>query len=404
MRMSASEYLFWLLALSTAYVYVLYPLLMLVRVHLRGSRRNDAASAPASVSIVLAARDEEATIGRRLGELTELILGSGLAGEVILVSDGSTDRTADVARTFEPAGVRVIELPVNVGKASAISAGCAVAHHEIIAFADVRQTWAPDALTALLRPFADPSVGAVSGDLVIESSPGVMAGVGLYWRYEKWLRRLESECHSGVGVTGAISAVRRELFRPIPQGTILDDVYWPLRVAMQGYRVVHEESAVAYDRLPERQRDEFRRKVRTLSGNFQLAVRLPGALVPWRNPVWFEFISHKLMRLLVPWALIGILVLSAVLAGAAYRWTLISQAAFYALAALGLWTPAASRLPLISGAGSFVLLNAAAWVAFWVWVTGRAERAWVKVPYNAPVAGLARPRQTSVASGAIARS
>jgi hypothetical protein len=112
---------------------------------------------------------------------------------------------------------------------------------------------------------------------------------------------------------GDYGAVRRELFAPIPAGTLLDDVYWPLRVAMTGARVIHDERAVAYDRLPERTADEFRRKVRTLAGNFQLAARLPAAFLPWRNPVWVQWWSHKLMRLIVPWALIGLFVTNAVL-------------------------------------------------------------------------------------------
>src|SRR5205085_1989176 len=144
---------------------------------------------------------------------------------------------------------------------------------------------------------------AVSGDLVVIAGPGAVAGVELYWKLEKWLRRQESRVGAQVGVTGAICAVRRELFTPVPPGTILDDVYWPLGVVMRGYRVVHDSRALAYDRLPERVRDEFRRKVRTLAGNFQLAARLPAALLPWRNPIWGQFLSHKLARLVVPWAL-----------------------------------------------------------------------------------------------------
>src|SRR5207249_10681512 len=128
----------------------------------------------------------------------------------------------------------------------------------------------------------------------------------------------ESQVHSSVGVTGAICAVRRRLFPGVPQGTILDDVYWPMHVAMQGYRVIHDQRARAFDRLPERARDEFRRKVRTLAGNFQLAVRLPQTLLPWRNPVWWQFVSHKLLRLVVPWALLAMLVISSVLPGWLY--------------------------------------------------------------------------------------
>jgi cellulose synthase/poly-beta-1,6-N-acetylglucosamine synthase-like glycosyltransferase len=145
--------------------------------------------------------------------------------------------------------VRVVKLPENVGKAAALSAGVAEARNDVVVVADARQTWAPDALARLLENFDDPEVGAVSGELHVESSPGVMAGVGLYWRFEKWMRRREGLVHSTVGVTGAIAAVRRGLFRPIPAGTILDDVYWPLVVAMQGYRVVFDGRARAFDRL-----------------------------------------------------------------------------------------------------------------------------------------------------------
>src|SRR5262249_17231959 len=158
------------------------------------------------------------------------------------------------------------------------------------------------------------------------------------WDFEKWLRRQESLVGCQVGVTGAISACRRELFRPIPPGTLLDDVYWPLNVALQGHRVVHDRRAVAYDRLPDTAMDGFGRQVRTRSGNFQLAARLPRALVPWRNPVWAQWLSHKLARLVVPWALLLLLVATALLDGPFYRGLLIAQGAVYGLGLAGLLT------------------------------------------------------------------
>src|SRR5262249_42480436 len=146
----------------------------------------------------------------------------------------------------------------------------------------------------------------------------------------------ESQIGSQVGVTGAISAVRRELFRAIPQGTLLDDVYWPLQVALAGYRVVHDSRAIARDRLPERPRDELRRKVRTLAGNFQLMTRLPAALLPWRNPVWWQLVSHKLLRLAVPWALLLTLVMGARLEGWFYRAVVSAEVFGLALGVAGL--------------------------------------------------------------------
>jgi cellulose synthase/poly-beta-1,6-N-acetylglucosamine synthase-like glycosyltransferase len=216
-----------------------------------------------------------------------------------------------------------------------------------------------------------------------------MAGVGIYWRFEKWLRRTESCLHSSVGLTGAICSVRRDLFRPIPTGTILDDVYWPLRVVMQGYRVVHDDRAMAYDCLPARTRDEFRRKVRTLSGNFQLVVRLPSLLLPWRDPIWWQFVSHKLARLLVPWALLGALTLAASLGGTLYLSLFFIQVACYLIGLAGV-IGLGKRSRAVSAASSFLVLNAAAWMAFWVWITGRSARSWGKVAYKGPVA---RPRE-----------
>jgi poly-beta-1,6-N-acetyl-D-glucosamine synthase len=254
-------------------------------------------------------------------------------------------------------------------------------------FADARQTWAPDALQLLLDNFADPAVGAVSGDLVLQTN-GALEGLGLYWELEKWLRRKESQVGSMVGVSGAIAAVRRELFRPIPPGTILDDVYWPMQVALQHRRVVHDARAHAYDRLPSRTRDEFHRKVRTLSGNLQLIALLPVLLLPWRNPLWLQFLSHKLLRLVVPWALLVLLPVSWLLPDALYQCAFWMQISGYALALVGLagarWYPA-------SAAAAFVVLNSASWAAWWVWVSGRAGTSWKKVPYDLGTGTTCRP-------------
>ena len=179
-------------------------------------------------------------------------------------------------------------------------------------------------------------------------------------------------------------AVRRELFHPIPPGTILDDVYWPMWVVMRGFRVVHDESALAYDRLPARAQDEFRRKVRTLCGNYQLVARLPSLLLPWRNPICWQFVSHKLLRLLLPWALLTLLVTSALLNEPVYRLAFGAQCLCYLLALAGSWNPIGRRSRLAAAAASFVVLNAAAAMALWVWVRGRASRSWSKVTYEAP--------------------
>ncbi|MBX9677909.1 MAG: glycosyltransferase [Gemmataceae bacterium] len=368
-----------------AYVYVGYPLWLAFRAKL-GTRPVRRGPHQTSISIVLAGKNEERNLERRLDEFRDHIRRLGVPGEVIFVSDGSTDRSAEVAKAFEAAGlVRVIDLAESVGKSAAVTVGCHEAKHDILIFADCRQTWADDAIERLIENFADPDVGAVSGDLALESAPGVMAGVGLYWKLEKWLRKKESAIGSQVGVTGSIAACRRELFTPIPQGTLLDDIYWPMHVAMQGKRVVHDERARAFDRLPENPRDEFRRKVRTLAGNFQLAARIPASLLPWRNPVWMAWMSRKLGRLFVPWAMLGMLGASIALQNPAGYGLIGAQVLGYALGLLGLVPAIGQRMKLLGAGASFLVLNAAAFLGFWVWILGRADRAWTQVRYQRPV-------------------
>jgi cellulose synthase/poly-beta-1,6-N-acetylglucosamine synthase-like glycosyltransferase len=389
--MDIAEIIFWSCAALVLYTFAGYPLLLGVLAWLF-PRRHRTAPFAGRVSVVVAAHNEENAIARRLEELTGQLRAAGVDGDVIVVSDGSTDGTVLIARGFTKDRVQVVDLPERVGKAAALNLAVAQAGGDVLVFADTRQVWAPDALRLLLENFADPQVGAVSGELMVQGAAGVLEGVSLYWRFEKWLRRCESAVHSTVGVTGAICAVRRELFHPIPAGTLLDDVYWPLRVALQNRRVVFDNRAQAFDRLPDRTRDEFRRKVRTLSGNFQLLGLLPQALLPVRSQVWLEFLSHKVLRLAAPWALLGLLASSLILQGPPYEVARGVQGFGYALALLGLLTPLGKRLRLVGAAASFLVLNAAAWLAFWVWVSGRAGRSWGKVNYRGAVPPTPAPQ------------
>jgi biofilm PGA synthesis N-glycosyltransferase PgaC len=380
--MIALEMFFWLCVALVGYTYLFYPIILVIANSLV-RRERVIGPVQASVSILVPVHNEDQHLQRRLDELTWMLQTSGLTGEITVISDASTDHTVEIARQYADRGVRVIEMPTKQGKAAALNAGAATATGELLIFADARQRWADDALMRLTENFADPAVGAVSGDLVLETSPGVLAGVGMYWRFEKWLRKQESRLGSQVGVTGAISAVRRTLFRPIPPGTLLDDVYWPMLVVLQGSRVVHDERAKAFDRLPEDARDEFRRKVRTLAGNLQLLTLLPTtALFPWSNRVWWQWLSHKLLRLVVPWALLGMAVSCVFLADEAYQIFLLVQATGYALGVLGLIPSVGRNLKPLGAAASFLVLNTAAWLAFWVWISGRAGKSWHKAQYQ----------------------
>jgi cellulose synthase/poly-beta-1,6-N-acetylglucosamine synthase-like glycosyltransferase len=394
--MSPAEVVFWAAAAFVLYPYLIYPLALAVVARLFGRPIRRRPAFRPSVSFVLCVHNEAARIEKRLLELIGVLDATGIRGEIIVVSDGSTDHTAALVRLHSERYVRLVELAQKGGKSAALSEGAAGATGEILVLADARQTWAPDALELMLENFADEQVGAVSGDLIVVSGPGAVEGVGLYWKFEKWLRRKASLLGSQVGVTGAICAVRRELFVPVPPGTMLDDVYWPLCVAMKGKRVVHDCRAFAYDRLPDRAGDEFRRKVRTLAGNFQLLTRLPAALLPWRNPTWPVLLSQKLARLAAPWALLALFAASFFAEGPVYVAALLAQVVCYGLALAGLMLRGGGRLT--STPASFVVLNAAAWVAFWVWILGRADRSWVKVRYDDRDVSAPPPRRESAAA------
>jgi len=380
--MDAIIIVFWVCLLLVVYTYLVYPFGIWLLAKLRPRPVEAAGPLPATVSFLMAARNEGPRIVERVEELKGQLDAAGVQGEVILVLDGPDCPDGQFAALTADPRVQVVRLPEHWGKAAAISEGARWAKYEILALADVRQRWHEDALRRLLENFRDPRIGAVSGDLVLESPPGVVQGVGLYWKYEKWLRRNEARFDSVVLVTGAICAVRRELFDGVPAAAVADDLHWPLRVIMRGYRVVHDPRALAFDRLPAGARDEFRRKVRTLCGNFQLFTLLPACLVPSRNRVWWQLVSHKLLRLAVPWALLAALVASALADGVLYQSLCLGQAAGYGLVLGAMATGTAGRWRASSAAASFVLLNLAAWLAFWVWLSGNAGRSWGAVHYT----------------------
>ncbi len=372
--------IFWVATALVVYTFLAYPLLIALVAKFKRQSIVSPVPFPSSFSLVLSVRNEQAHIKRRLEELDIILKNSPLPAELIVICDGSTDDTPSIARTFSRPTVQVVELQTNQGKAVALNHAAALAKNEILIFADARQTWQLDAAHQLLSCFQDERVGAVSGQLVLKTADGNLAGVGMYWKFEKWLRGQEAHVHSQIGVTGAICAVRRELFPLLPPGILLDDVYWPMQVVMRGRRVVYQPQAVAYDQLPDRSSDEMRRKIRTLVGNFQLLTISPALLSPWKNSVWWQFVSHKVMRLVAPWALLVMLVSSAVMETGYYRTIFAFLAGGMLMGILGMLTPLGRKNRLFSTAGSFLLLQFAAWLAFWYWIFGRSEGIWTSLP------------------------
>ncbi len=365
--------LFWMSLALVTYTYVGYALLLTL---LARFRRLPVVATPiqARVSVILAAHNEEANLSAKLASLFSLEYPADRL-EFVIASDGSTDRTNAILAEHSERIVSVL-LPVAGGKANALNHAVQAATGDILVFMDARQTVDRDAVRQLVSCFADPQVGAVSGELHLETADGRPSSeaLGIYWKIEKLVRKLESSTGSVVGATGALFAMRRELYVPLPAGTLLDDVLTPMQVVRAGKRVLFLEAAIARDRLFSAPGKEFGRKVRTLTGNYQL-LQLAPWLLSFRNPLLFRLISHKLLRLAVPLFLVLLLVCSAGSPGLFYRVAFALQLLMYALALLGAIGPGFRRWRAVSIAYTFVMLNVAAALAFYNFLRGRAQ--WV---------------------------
>ena len=403
--MTTLEILFWVLALALMYVYVGYPCLIWAWAALspRPSRRSHIEP---RVSVLIVVHNEAGRIARRLENVLSLDYPRDRF-EVLVGSDGCTDATAEIARAYEPAGVTVVAFERRRGKSAVLNDLAVKARGDILVLADARQRFEGGVVRALVAPFADPAVGAVSGELILTHDQGrdaVGRGVSLYWRYEKFIRRQESRVDSTVGATGAVYAIRRDLFEPIPDDTLLDDVLLPLRATRRGYRVLFEPMARAYDRAPSSTAEEFARKVRTLAGNFQLLARERWVLSPIENRLWLQTVSHKGLRLLLPLLHLGLFVVNASLAGPFFDALFVAQLAFYG-AALGGYARrnvAGRRSPLLSVPYTICVLNAATFAGLLRFVTGRQRATWEHATRpgagpegpEADVNGAARPSRS----------
>ena len=408
----------WLSVGLLGYVYVGYPIAALARARLRPrpvaraiERRHHPATIPfpdrrsalePSVSIVVVAYNEAASIEARLENLLALDYPPGRM-EILVGSDGSTDNTVELARRYQPYGVRVHAFDGRSGKPARLNALVPDASGEIVLFADARQRFEAATLRAIVANFTDPAVGAVSGELMLETDPataGAGHGAALYWRYEKIIRWAESRADSTVGATGAIYAIRRSLFVPIPDDTLLDDVLIPLRIVQQGYRVIFEPAARAYDRTSATAAQEFGRKARTIAGTFQLFSRERWLFNPWRNRLWFATMSHKGIRLLLPVLHASALAANIVAAPVwPYHWLLGAHAAFYGAAAAGaIQQRGTRRIKLFTLPYTLCLLCWADIVGFYRFLTNRQPVTWERLPASVAAASETRSARGRVAA------
>lgn len=390
------SFILWFSLFGIIYAYAGYPALIALLARLRPGR---VGKGPVELgySVLIAAHNEAA---RLPGKVRSLLAarGSRRLVEVLIGSDGSTDDPAKALAGLGDDRVRVVAFSDQRGKPSVLNDLMQQARGEVIVMMDARQEVDPGVFEALLPNFADPGVGVVSGELVFRSASNSTAtaqGMDAYWRYEKFLRRQEAGFRSVPGATGAIYAFRRHLYRPIPASTLLDDVAIPLQIVRQGFRCIFESGAVVYDEPSRQLGQESARKRRTLAGNAQLVALFPWLLNPFQNPIWFEFISHKLVRLAVPFLAVAAFVANLVLARESfYAWVLAGQMAFYGLALAG------GVLARVLGRGGvwalpymFVSLNAVTLLALGDFAFGRTRVQWSRKSSVETPRGAQRPPQ-----------
>lgn len=379
------SYIFWLSIATLLYTYIGYPFYIFVMAKFNKMVVEKDFEFRPFVSVIISAYNEGGFIAGKIANLLRSKYPKGKL-EILVGSDGSTDTTDSILQRLSNDKVRIFIFRKRRGKASVLNDIVQRAKGEILVFCDVRQLFNEDAIRHLVANFADDRVGCVSGELVFDRGSydnGVSEGVGIYWVYEKLIRRCESAIHSMVGATGAIYAIRKRLYSLPPDDTILDDVYIPLAIARKGYRCIWDGEAAAYDKPSSTPREEYRRKVRTLAGNYQIFKMFKELLIPFKSFVTMPLLSHKLLRVLAPFFMVSLFVSNVFIAKSSFYLSfLVGQTLFYILAIMGSATYKKSSKRLLVKVAStiymFCLMNFTAIVGLYRFVLGRQKIAWEK--------------------------
>jgi cellulose synthase/poly-beta-1,6-N-acetylglucosamine synthase-like glycosyltransferase len=376
-----AEILFWIAIGCVAFAYVGYSLsIILIGLFVR--RKLKRADIEPTITFLITAYNEEKNLAAKI-EGTLALDYPPEKLEIIVASDGSTDRTDEIAHSFAARGVRLVRVEGRVGKTETQNQAVRQARHDIIIFSDATTQYEKQALRKIVRNFADPEVGAVSGRYEYFNPTGAAIGVGsvLFWKYENFIKRTQTRIHTITGCCGCIYSVRRAAYQPLP-AEIISDLCEPLAVLSQGYRIVFEPDAIAFEETTEKTSEEFNMRVR-------VAVRgMRGLLFMKKlfNPFKFGFVSyqlfgHKVMRWMVPvFALIAFAANTFLLDGTFYQVTFALQSAFYLLAALGyLGTRWNFRLLPMSVPLFVVTVNLAMLTAMWRVMKGVRAVTWETV-------------------------
>jgi cellulose synthase/poly-beta-1,6-N-acetylglucosamine synthase-like glycosyltransferase len=376
----AFEIAFALSAGGVVYAYALYPLCLRACSYLFGQTFHACVTQTdevPGVSLLIAAHNEEEEIESRLRNALATDYPADRL-QIVLASDGSSDRTLSIGRRFE--SVTCFHYPIRRGKAAVLNESIGRVASEIVILSDANTHFAPDALRKLVQWFGDPNVIAVCGRLeLVDPATGRNAD-GLYWKYETFLKVHEARLQALLGGNGAIYAIRRRAYVQIPSDTVVDDFVIPLLAQLKfGGALRYDESAVAYEETPAAIGSEFKRRSRIGAGGFQSIGLLWPLLNPRRGWIAYAFFSHKILRWLCPFFLLAALLLNMVLAtqSSMWRWVLVGQLAFYFASLAMAFIPARVKvLKPLRLTTMFTAMNASLLIGFVRWVRGTQSAAW----------------------------
>lgn len=347
------------------YGYLGFPAIMWLVARRRARPTHADSAFRPSVSLIIAACNEEKAIREKLRNSLDLIYPRECL-EILVAADGSSDATAAIVSEFAPEGVQLLHQPERRGKSAAIARAVAACSGEIVLFSDANTDYSPDAILKLVRHFADPRVGGVSGRKIVLSDRDRVATEGetAYWSYESSLKEWESAAGSIVTADGEIFAMRRCLFGSLPPSIVHDDMYLTLKLVERGFRVVYEREATSAEYASKTLFDEFHLKVRYASAGYQILARFRNLFLP--VPTWFglEFLSHKFLRWVAPFLLVGVFLSSALLAQPLYAVVFWLQVAFYVASLLGFLTRGRVSARILYLPLYFTVMNAAALYGF----------------------------------------
>lgn len=381
---------FWMLAALVGYTYLGYGAIigLLARV-IPHPVMHDGQTRP--VTLLIAAYNEADIIDAKIQNALALDYPRDRL-EIVVVTDGSTDRTPEIVAEYRAQAVVCYHCPERRGKMAALKRVLPLTGGEIVVFSDANTLYNPAALHAIVAPFADPQVGCVAGEKRVlvpgAGEQGMVSGEGLYWKYESFLKRMDSRVYSVVGAAGELYAVRRSLLELPPDNSLIDDFMVSMLVARKGYRIIYEPRAQANETEPPGLGDEFERRCRISCGGFQSIWWLRGLLSPRYGLLWFQYVSHRVMRWAVaPPALPLLLLLNLALARSPlYRVLLGLQAVFYVAAGAGLLlAQRGRRIKALFVPGYFVMMNGAALVGFYRYITRSQQITWKKAARRSTV-------------------